>query len=576
MFSFFKYPLAGFFAAVFLLAACKPAKQTTSVVPSGISEAEFGFYYVSACNERAKGNLQEALRLFTKCQSLNKSEAAVSYEIATVHKMLGHSDMALDFARAAAVASPDNEWYQLLYIECLNNSHQFSQALKIRELLAKKYPSKSEFQEDLAIQYAMMGQFDKSYKIYSELEKTYGVNEQLTINKVKLLDNQRKNKEAEAELKTLLRLDSLQPRYYSYLADHYLEYNQLDEAKAMYDKILSIDENDVDVHLALHDFYLKKNDEASAFEHLKLAIKNPDLELSTKTNIVGSYYLQAEARSESAAKQGFELAEIMLKVHPNSAEANTLYADFLRLQKKLSEAAPYYYKSAIVQGKDAHVWDHLLYIDNELNRFDSLEKHSALAIEYFPNQPNYYIYNGVANTQKHNYKKAISSLLSGVNYVVDNKALLIQFYSALGDAYYYSNEFDNSDSYFEKALKEDADNTYVLNNYAYYLSQRNQQLEKAEKLSKKSNDLSPNNKNYMDTYGWILFQQKKYQLADEWLSKASKMGGKNATILEHYGDNLFMLGYKDLAIKAWLEAKEAGGNSDELLKKIKDKKLNGQ
>ena len=41
---------------------------------------------------------------------------------------------------------------------------------------------------------------------------------------------------------------------------------------------------------------------------------------------------------------------------------------------------------------------------------------------------------------------------------------------------------------FSAALP-DADNTYVLNNYAYYLSQRNQQLEKAEKLSKKSNEI---------------------------------------------------------------------------------------
>ena len=120
----------------------------------------------------------------------------------------------------------------------------------------------------------------------------------------------------------------------------------------------------------------------------------------------------------------------MLKVHPNSGEANALYADFLRLQKKYAEAAPYYYKAALAKSKDIKVWDNLLFIDNELNRFDSLERHSSMALEVFPNQPNYYIYNGVANTQKHNYSKAVSALRTGVDYVVDNKALLIQFYSA--------------------------------------------------------------------------------------------------------------------------------------------------
>lgn len=576
MYKLLSYRYYRLVAVILLFSACKSAKKVTTEVPGGISDAAFGFYYIGGCNERAKGNLQEALKLFSECQTIKKDDAAVSYELATVHKMLGHSDQALNFARSAAVAKPSNEWYQLLYIECLNTSRQFAQALKVREALAKRYPEKTEFQEDLAIQYAMMGQYDKSFKIYEELERTYGVNEQLTLNKVKLLSSQHKFKEAEAELKTLLTLDSLQTRYYAYLADLYLEYNQLEDAKKMYDKILSIDENDVDVHLALHDFYLKKNNEAKAFEHLKLAIKNPDLELNVKTNIVGSYFLQAEGRSESARKEGIELAEIMLKVHPNSSEANALYADFLRLQKKYAEAAPYYYKAASAKNKDSKVWDNLLFIDNELNRFDSLDRHSSLAIDVFPNQPNYYIYNGVANTQTHNYLKAVNALRSGVNYVVDNKALLIQFYSALGDAYFYLKDFTNSDFYFEKALKEDADNTYVLNNYAYYLSQRNQQLEKAERLSKKSNDLSPNNKNYMDTYGWILFQQKKYQAADEWLSKAAKMGLKNATIIEHYADNLFMLGQKEEALKMWQEAQNAGGNSEELNKKIKDKKINGQ
>jgi tetratricopeptide (TPR) repeat protein len=563
-------------AVILLFSACKSAKKVTTEVPGGISDAAFGFYYIGGCNERAKGNLQEALKLFSECQTIKKDDAAVSYELATVHKMLGHTEQALNFARAAAVAKPSNEWYQLLYIECLNTSRQFAQALKVREALAKRFPEKTEFQEDLAIQYAMMGQYDKSFKIYEELEGTYGVNEQLTLNKVKLLSSQHKFKEAEAELKTLVKGDSLQTRYYAYLADLYLEYNQLEDAKKMYDKILNIDENDVDVHLALHDFYLKKNDETKAFVHLKLAIKNPDLELSVKTNIVASYFIRAEDRFESARKEGLELAEIMLKVHPTSGEANALYADFLRLQKKYAEAAPYYYKAALAKNKDIKVWDNLLFIDNELNRFDSLEHHSSMAIEVFPNQPNYYIYNGVANTQTHNYSKAVVALRSGVDYVVDNKALLIQFYSALGDAYFYLKDFINSDAYFEKALKEDADNTYVLNNYAYYLSQRNEQLEKAERLSKRSNDLSPNNKNYMDTYGWILFQQKKYQAADEWLSKAAKMGQKNATIIEHYADNLFMLGQKEEALKMWQEALNAGGNLEDLSKKIKDKKINGQ
>ena len=78
----------------------------------------------------------------------------------------------------------------------------------------------------------------------------------------------------------------------------------------------------------------------------------------------------------------------------------------------------------------------------------------------------------------------------------------------------------------------------------------------------------------MDTYGWILFQQKKYKDAELWLGNAAKMGPKNPNIIEHYGDVLFKLNKLEEALIQWNSAKQAGGASENLLKKIKEKKLN--
>jgi len=78
----------------------------------------------------------------------------------------------------------------------------------------------------------------------------------------------------------------------------------------------------------------------------------------------------------------------------------------------------------------------------------------------------------------------------------------------------------------------------------------------------------------MDTYGWILYQQKKYKEAEEWLSAAAKIGPPKADIIEHYGDVLYKLGKTEEALTQWGLAKQAGGNSDALLSKIRTKKLN--
>ncbi len=80
--------------------------------------------------------------------------------------------------------------------------------------------------------------------------------------------------------------------------------------------------------------------------------------------------------------------------------------------------------------------------------------------------------------------------------------------------------FADSDKAYDKALAMEPDNAGTLNNYAYYLSVRNEQLEKAERMSKRSLELAPGAATYMDTYAWILFREEKYAEARIWIEKA--------------------------------------------------------
>lgn len=539
---------------------------------SSDDQLRFGVFYIDGCAARMKGNIDEALKLFTECKRIDPASAAVKYELARIYHETGVSDQALLNAKGAAYADPKNEWYQLLLIDCYNALKQYNQSIKLRENLVKNFPLRNEFKEDLAIQYSVMGYYDKSLKIYEDLEKQYGINEQIILNKTRLFKNQKKYKDAEAELLRLSISNPEEPRFYSYLADFYIEHNELEKARNMYDRILAIEPNNPVVNLALHDYYSAQGKTAEAFEYLKKAFMNPDLDVITKEAILISFY----KKSQDAVYRtnGYELAKIMIKVHPLTPEANAIYADYLLLDRKIKEAGEYYYKSAINEKGNYRAWEQLIKIDYELSNFDSLEKHSAKAIELFPSQPLVYFYNGIANIQIRNFKKATQSLKDGIEFVSDNKAQMLDFYSSLGDAYNYSKEFEKSDKAFEDALKIDTDNTFVLNQYSYFLSLRKENLDKAEKLSKKANELQPGNRSYMDTYGWILFQQKKFSEAEEWLHNAAKLGPDNANILEHYGDVLYKQNKTVEAVKQWEKAKAIGGNSEELNKKIKEKKLN--
>jgi Tfp pilus assembly protein PilF len=149
-----------------------------------------------------------------------------------------------------------------------------------------------------------------------------------------------------------------------------------------------------------------------------------------------------------------------------------------------------------------------------------------------------------------------------------------QFYTYLGDSYYAKKNSKDAFVSYDKVLELDPKNTYVLNNYSYYLSLQVEDLDKAEKMAKKVVDQNDKNASYLDTYGWVLYKEKKYTDAEIWLNKALQNGGDSSSvILEHYGDVMFQLGGLDKALSFWKKAKEKGKGSDYLDKKISDLKL---
>jgi tetratricopeptide (TPR) repeat protein len=195
------------------------------------------------------------------------------------------------------------------------------------------------------------------------------------------------------------------------------------------------------------------------------------------------------------------------------------------------------------------------------------------ALLIFPNQAPLYLYTGIAYSQVQKYEKAVSYLKNAASLEVEDKNIQGQVYASLGDAYHAMKRYKESNQAYDKALELLPDNTYALNNYAYYLSLRGESLNKAEQMSRRSIQLEPDNPSFEDTLAWILFRNKDYPEARIWIEKSiSGEKRKNSTQLEHYGDILYHLGDKSSALNAWKKAKEAGSKSDILDRKINEKK----
>jgi len=573
--------------------ACKPAQTTTAsngkeskeakqqtgngvpkVVPT--EELEQQAIYIEASKEKMIGNYPEAIKLYERCLGMNPKNAAAHYEVANIYGTRGQQALALPHARDAALLDAKNPWYQRLYAQILQQNYKFPEAAAVLQKLTKTYPERVDYLAEYADALLYADKPDDALKVYDRIGEIQGPSEELLLQKLKILDRKGEKTKVEQTLKELIQANPKEERYYGMLGDYYRKEGKPEKAVEIYNQLLQLDPGNGYVHLSLSDHYRQQNDNPRAFQEMKLGFSNPAVDIDTKVKILLNYYYASDAPGkESAGLRGEAdtLCRILVETHPDEAKAFSIYGDFLSRERKPEEARSMYRKALALDKSRYAIWNEVLLINSQLNDLESQLNDSKQAIELFPTQPTPYFFLGIAQSQKKQYQDAVTNLQTGAAFVVDNTALLIQFYSALGDAYNGLKEYERSDGYFDRALNLDPDNAYVLNNYSYFLSLRGEKLEKAEQMSRKANRLEPDNASYQDTYAWVLYRKGNFDEAKTWMEKALAKDPANGTLLEHMGDILFRLGRVEEAVTHWKNAKAKGGGSELLDKKINDKKL---
>ncbi len=554
--------------------ACHTPRE--SVKAKALSENDrlnLEYLFYNGTKEKILGNGEVAAGLFIQCLNIDPNNDASMYEIAQIYAMHGNNREALPFIKNAARLKSGNIWYQQFYAEVLVKNNMHSEAAGVYEALLKKYPDNPEFYYDLASALTSAGRISEAIAVYDKLESYAGISQEVVLQKERLYLRLGKVDKAAAEIQKLIETSPGEVRYYGMLAELYQANNMNEKALETFQKAREKDPENPYVHLSLADYYRASGEKEKSFSELKEAFSSTRLEVETKINILASYFVLVGKYPE-LKNQSSELVQILIRIHPREAKGYAIYGDFLYKDKKYEEARKQYRQSLQLDKNNFLVWQQLLLIESALMDFSAMYSESEEAIALFPSQPLAFFFNGVAKMQEKKYEEAVLVLNAGLKLVVDNNALLAQFYASLGDAYFKLKKMKESDDAFDKSLVLDPKNTYVLNNYAYYLSLRNDSLEKAERMSLLSNQIETTNTSFQDTYGWILYKMGKYSGAKTWLEKAlANEGQKSAVILEHYGDLLYKTGEGEKAIDYWMKAKQAGPASEFLDRKILEKKL---
>ena len=259
--------------------------------------------------------------------------------------------------------------------------------------------------------------------------------------------------------------------------------------------------------------------------------------------------------------------------HPTEAKVFTLLGDIQSKNGNDTSALAAYHKAIELDPSHYSIWEEVVIMEYEFHQYQQLFLDCKKAIELFPTKNKLYLLAGVSANQLKKYKEAIDLLEIGKEYAGKNVELKAEFYAQLGQAYFKNKQQVEANESYTKAIELAPTNQLNLNNYAYYLANEKIELDKAERMIKEVLVLSPNDSHFLDTYGWILFQQGKFVLALTTFQEAQKNAQKEPLILEHIGDCQFKLGNSNEAVIYWKLALEKGAKNTILPKKIEKKQF---
>ena len=462
--------------------------------PGTVSQEEVSIQkiFLEGKVQMIRGNMEEALTIFKEVLEKDRDNAAAAYEMARIYDSNEDNDNAIKYAQKATEWEKDNAWYHILLAEFYQKTSQDDKAAMVYENMTKIFPTENEYYFQWAYFLVRSSQPEAAIKVYKMLEDKIGVNEELTRRKHSLYLGLGNYKKAEKELLVFIEKYPTSTSALHNLANFYEQTGEQNKAQATYKKIIQIDPKDSQAIVALAQNDKKSSGEIGYLAKLKPVFQNPNIHIDVKiTELFPIVTKVADTGDKNLAVQALELAYILEEVHPNQAKAFSVTGDLLYYSEKNEAAIERYQKTLDLNDNVYAVWEQMLYIYAELKDYDNLVKESENALDLFPNQGAIYYLNGLGYSGQEKHRDAVSALQQALIMSNKNPRLKFQIHTLLGGEYGELNQGERSNKNFEEALKLNPSDPLVLNNYAFYLAERNEELAKAKDMAAKANELLP-------------------------------------------------------------------------------------
>ena len=529
-------------------------------------------YFSKGLSEKYNENYPVAIYNFEQALKFYNDDDASMYELAELYQLEGRNTEAYSMIARAVDLQPDNKWYQIRWANLSLQNGDYQTFMNIYDNLLEEEPDNLDYLETYIDFLLRIGDYDKVIEKLDVLEEQMGKNEYIFLQKIQIYDEQGKKDLAIAEMEKLVEFMPENTHYRALLAEAYRKMKRDKDAYKQYLKIKEIEPDNQYINISLMDYYQSMGELDKAFEEFIAAIKNKNLDYETKAQIYDIWFQNQDGKD--AIDEAEEAGQAFIETYPDKSIGYYIIATVYYNKEDYASAKEYYNLSLEREASNFAALYQLSLCYLELQDFQGLIDITDKAISLYPEQPMFYLFKGIGYFNMKDYETTVAVLEKGRN-LSANKELTANFDTYIGDCYHLLDNKEKAFESYDRVIRSNPDNIYVLNNYAYYLSLDNKDLDRALQMSAKTIKAEPKNATYLDTYAWILYKLGRYDEAKKYMDKVFKYDKNPQGInYEHLGDILYQLGDVKNAVKNWKKAKKAGGEVSEFLdQKIKDEKL---
>ena len=383
---------------LFCITLFLPLSGWTQTEPEEIAMVsdEFQDSFYESLLQKGIENYDKAIVALEKCLVSQPNNATVHFELGKNYLALKQYENAHQAFLKATQIEPKNKWFWTGIYDLSFQTKNYERAMTaVQQLILFDERNK----DDLIPLYMATNQLEKALTLIGEMNAKYGKSQERTQFKNQIL-LATKNQSS--------------------------DWKELSEFKN----------------------YLDANDGNQAVQTMNSILANAQIPNAVKHRVVNEFLIFAYTNPQ------YEGAlENAISVFDSDKEVNVAQAIGKFYQNKNNtENAIRFYELAL-QKEVGIVETNLLLLQayTTTKQFQKLAKKAEEGTELYPSQAYFYFYFGLANNQMRQFNKAKEALETGLDFVIDDLDLEINFNLQLAEAYNGLGDFKKKDSFFAKA-----------------------------------------------------------------------------------------------------------------------------